>query len=331
MPDDERLSIDSLHLSFDEEEEHEPRKTFLLLFFKLFHSASLYDLKNEALEKPLADVCSAIQGLIEMEGKITVEIGDGYFLFNRRKIVLDLDKSNFGEKISLFFDQKGIGGFIIPEGINRVQLTSFLQMTVKSNDPLPTTQEKLKRGKIPLILIPQENATDQVQGETSFHISERLLRTYFHLLILFHDYVSNLKDLGEKIFLTRRMKRTTQQLIEQVVANEQVALGLQTIRNCEEYGANRAVNTVLLSILMGKKLGFKRRALSELALAALFHDIGQYHLADSTLRKEGSFTSADWEEMEKQCVLGVRDFMQLKSFNTTLIRRIIVTYEHHKN
>src|SRR5207247_6560513 len=73
----------------------------------------------------------------------------------------------------------------------------------------------------------------------------------------------------------RHAKRVVQPLVEGVSLSEPVVVGLTTLTQRDEYTYAHAVNVCGVSVAIGHFLGLDRRALSDLGVAALLHDVGK--------------------------------------------------------
>ncbi len=85
----------------------------------------------------------------------------------------------------------------------------------------------------------------------------------------------------------RRLRRVTQAVIDEVMADEQSMLTLTTIKRFDEYLLSHSTNVAILSVLIGQHLGLSKGRLSELCLAGFVHDVGKVDVAPSVLHKKG--------------------------------------------
>ncbi len=59
-----------------------------------------------------------------------------------------------------------------------------------------------------------------------------------------------------------------------------------------------AINSAVLSVLMGQSIGIAQHKITELATAALLHDIGMLRLPDSIITKEGKLTGSELQQIK---------------------------------
>jgi diguanylate cyclase (GGDEF)-like protein/PAS domain S-box-containing protein len=81
-----------------------------------------------------------------------------------------------------------------------------------------------------------------------------------------------------------------------------MATMLARSRETEAHGERLAS----LSKAMGEKLGLEQKAMDELALYALLHDIGKVGIDDHILNKPGKLDDEEWEQMKKHSEIGYR-------------------------
>jgi diguanylate cyclase (GGDEF)-like protein/PAS domain S-box-containing protein len=81
-----------------------------------------------------------------------------------------------------------------------------------------------------------------------------------------------------------------------------MATMLARSRETEAHGERLAS----LARAMGEKMGLEQKAMDELALYALLHDIGKVGIDDQILNKPGKLENDEWEQMKKHSEIGYR-------------------------
>lgn len=69
----------------------------------------------------------------------------------------------------------------------------------------------------------------------------------------------------------------------------------------EESYARHGVHVATNSLIVGRELGYGKKQLIELGVAALFHELGMYTLPEGVRNKHGEFTSVEKEIMKGHC------------------------------
>ncbi len=127
----------------------------------------------------------------------------------------------------------------------------------------------------------------------------------------------------------RIAKRVVQPLVDGAFAKEPVIVGLSSLGHHDEYTYAHAVNVTLVSVTMGHALGLDRRALADLGVAALLHDVGKSAVADEITNSFEDFTDAETAAARRHPIEGVKLLARSTSLNPTTMRCMRVSLEHH--
>jgi HD-GYP domain-containing protein (c-di-GMP phosphodiesterase class II) len=129
----------------------------------------------------------------------------------------------------------------------------------------------------------------------------------------------------------RHAKRVVQPLIDGAFADEPVVVGLSTLGHRDEYTYAHAVNVCLVATSMGHYLGMDRRALQDLSVAALLHDVGKAPVAGEVRNPIGHWTDAEQAAAARHPAEGARLLAKSTTLNQTTLRCMRVALEHHAN
>ena len=124
-------------------------------------------------------------------------------------------------------------------------------------------------------------------------------------------------------------KRVVQPLVDGAFENEPVVVGLTTLGPHDEYTYAHAVNTTMVAVTMGHFMGLDRRALADIGVAALFHDVGKSAVAHLITRPFDEFTDDERAAAERHPVEGAKLIARSTSLNSTTLRSMRVALEHH--
>ena len=127
----------------------------------------------------------------------------------------------------------------------------------------------------------------------------------------------------------RHAKRVVQPLIDGAFAGEPVVVGLSSVSHHDEYTYAHSVNVSITAVTMGHFLGLDRRALTDLGVAALLHDVGKATVYDRIRHP--------WEEMddeerrlaESHPLEGAKLIAHSTALNASTLRCMRVALEHH--
>lgn len=134
-----------------------------------------------------------------------------------------------------------------------------------------------------------------------------------------------------KNFSIKKAKRTLQSLVGTIMKDESYVLGLTTIRDAKNYYQLHPVNVVILSMVLGLRVGLSRNELMRLGIAALFHDIGKINIPESILNKETDYTPQEIELYRMHPIEGVKHIRKVWGLNDMSILSMLTSFEHHLN
>ena len=120
-----------------------------------------------------------------------------------------------------------------------------------------------------------------------------------------------------------------QPLVDGVFEEEPVLVGLSTLGHHDEFTYAHAVNVTMVAVSMGHYLGLDRRALSDLGVAALLHDVGKNAVANLIQHTIDEFTDEEKAAAERHPVEGVKTLAKSTTLNSTTLRCMRAALEHH--
>jgi HD-GYP domain-containing protein (c-di-GMP phosphodiesterase class II) len=127
----------------------------------------------------------------------------------------------------------------------------------------------------------------------------------------------------------KKVKRALQLMVDSILADESLLLGLTGIRNTGKYYYFHPINVAIISMAIAKKIGFDKQLLRGLALTAFFHDAGKAEIPLSILDKKNEFTQKELDLIKRHPTEGVKVFLRLFGLNESTILSMLVSYEHH--
>ncbi|MFO0737055.1 MAG: hypothetical protein U0270_14300 [Labilithrix sp.] len=102
---------------------------------------------------------------------------------------------------------------------------------------------------------------------------QRIVRAYASAVVIMRRFF---EDLGaSRYVLPRRIKRIAQSLVDLSDASKASYLGVTEVRNANFDEAGRAVNTAILAVAIARETTSNRGALSQIAMAAMMHDVAR--------------------------------------------------------
>lgn len=117
--------------------------------------------------------------------------------------------------------------------------------------------------------------------------------------------------------------RVFQELVINSILSFKLTIARETIDGIYEH----SLKVALVAIYLGIRKGLSHAELLTLAMAGLFHDIGQLHLAPECLKDESEATGDDLKQIHAHPVLG---FLIFKTFEKEYPRVARTILDHHE-
>lgn len=97
---------------------------------------------------------------------------------------------------------------------------------------------------------------------------------------------------------------TVREMNGMLLRNRDAMIALTLIKNFDEYTYNHSVNVSILSLAVADTLGLSEQERVNVGVAGLLHDVGKTQLALDLIRKPGTLTVAEYEEIKKHPLEG---------------------------
>ena len=127
----------------------------------------------------------------------------------------------------------------------------------------------------------------------------------------------------------RHAKRVVQPLVDGAFESEPVLVGLHSLGHHDEFTYMHAVNVCMVAVTMGHLLGLDRRALADLGVASLLHDVGKNEVVSKIHHPLEAFEPDERAAAESHPVHGARLLARSTTLNPTTLRCMRVALEHH--
>jgi len=112
----------------------------------------------------------------------------------------------------------------------------------------------------------------------------------------------------------RRARRAVQGLVDRFLEDECAVLALAQIHGYDRKLFHHSLNVCLYALALGQRIGFTRRQLGDLGMAALFHDVGK------TVGPDGG---------DRHPEVGARMLLAEGTAHEGMLKAAIAAYEHH--
>ncbi|MDX1646930.1 MAG: HD domain-containing protein [Longimicrobiales bacterium] len=303
-------------------------RKLLTAIFGAQSALKLYPVENETVQHAITELHTLVDGIVKQEGAAEVRVVGDFFFLNETRLRLDLSNfSTFGAFAGALSGH-GIGAVEIIHGVERSEWAPFISMLLRpaaEAEPFAHFSERLAEAPVKHITVrPSTEVEEPHEDEEALTAAKR---TYAQSVKVVQNVMGDLR-IGKAVNV-RKVKRSVQGIVDQVLSNESSMVTMTTLRDFDEYTFTHSVNVSIFSVIVGQRLGLERISLYELGLGALFHDIGKQRIDADIINKPGSLTDAEWAELRKHPTEGLLLLFQMHGFTDVPYRQMLMAYEHH--
>ncbi|MBP8979837.1 MAG: HD-GYP domain-containing protein [Syntrophobacterales bacterium] len=245
--------------------------------------------------------------------------------------VLQEEKTTSGSEESLrlsdidILSMKGTAGRSLTAATKRHDADAFTQGNVKDKS-VPEGQEKISSVNI---LPPpgsdrfedkdQDAACPSPQGATL----KRIYLAAKEYMVMVRQSVQEGKrfNLEQALIYVNNIINSSEDVVSQIY---QLTVDYEQE---DEYYISSPVNVMVYGLKVAQGLGYDKKELIEIGLAALLHDVGMFTIPEKILNKEGKLTEEEMEMIRKHPEKAVEILMAYRDAYPKMIRAI---YEHQE-
>ena len=299
----------------------------------LVKTAQIHDPTNIAWENPLETLFNTLKQLWHWNERINIHLIGDYLFLDDLRLRMDIERFVSFTTVIEELKRLQIGGVTFHALLTTDELKRFVYLLVQTDPkislPFEFITEQLQ--KTGIVHIEIERLEEKKEDLEAIHRDTKELSksSYFKTLTTINEVMENVK-LGQAVSV-KRAKRVVQTMVDLLLTEESTLLGLTTLRSHDLYTHNHSVNVCILSLALGQRLGYTKKLLTELGIAALFHDMGKADIPLEVLNKPTDFTEEEWRLMRRHPIQGVKFLLRLKGINEMTIRMVSGVFEHHLN
>lgn len=310
---------------------------FLVTFHRLLRTARIHQDNNQLLMECAQSFIDAISFWCKDEDNLTIRATHGRFFLQNEKLLYRRDMVSFIHEMLHYFEVRGFQELRFDAEVKDAPLTEilafarFLNDADQKEDPLAYLLEEQEKESFPWVEIVEE--AEVVQEEKKSPEESRLERNQ-KARMTYSYALSSIKEVAQKIASQRRVglrkiKRVVQGMVDLLMEDESVLIGLSTVRDYDDYTYTHSVNVAILSLFLGKRIGLSRVSLTRLGICGLVHDLGKIEVPIEILNKPGRLNKNDLEEMQKHPLRSVRQIIKLRASKDLKAKILLPPFEHH--
>lgn len=305
---------------------------FIIAFHRVIHTIKIHSDNNQLLKENVYRFKSILSDMAGT-GEFEVQIWRARIYFQGERLLHRRKSLQLINEMIDYFSERKLQGLRFLSTSSNASLEELMVFTRLINesavqkDPPTWLTTHFKENDITWI-----EAIQEVDEETSgfeFQKKEQARQVYKHT-------VSTLREVAEKVSMksvagVRKARRLAQSMVDMIMDEESLLLGLTTIREYDDYTYTHSVNVSLLSMILGRHIGLSKVYIEQLGICGMFHDMGKVEVPKEILLKTGKLDNTEILQMRKHPLTGVVRILKLNAPHDLKSRIVLGPFEHHLN
>jgi HD-GYP domain-containing protein (c-di-GMP phosphodiesterase class II) len=305
---------------------------FIKAFHHMISTVKIHQDNNQLIKdsiKHFAKVLSEISGGMELE----ILLWRGRFFIQGEKLHYRRESFALINEMLDYLPQRGLRGLIFHPTFKESSLKDFvifarlLNESAGRDDPPNWLDKQFKAHEVTWVEILKE--MDEDPPELELKKKKQALQSYMHAMVAVKEVAQKVSQ--RSVAGIRKARRLAQTMVDLVLDDESLMLGLTTIRDYDDYTYTHSVNVALLAMALGKRIGMSQILLEQLGICGMFHDLGKVEVPKEILLKPDMLNTGEWDEIRKHPVIGVHRVLQLHASREMKSRAALGPFEHHLN
>jgi HD-GYP domain-containing protein (c-di-GMP phosphodiesterase class II) len=295
----------------------------LVKFLAAYNNVKLYGSKHNVSEKSLDELFEILSEALKQSEEFNIVLRGLHIYIMGERLKISSTNFPFIKQIVDLFKEKEIGGLKISRNYTKQELGTFFEQLSKEGLKYENLKENLaSMGIMSIKILPM-----LVQPTEIVDPKKRVKQVYFETINL----VKNLSTQGSlsKPSYTKFTVGVLY-LIDTLKTSESLLLGLTVVKNYDDFLYNHSVNTAILALSLGVRIGLKSKELLKLGQAALLHDIGMINIPRNILKKESLLTEEEWKIVRTHPINGFRITLDLMGLSEETAPILLSILEHQK-
>lgn len=313
---------------------------FLKAFYKLVYLAKIHQVNNPLLMECIDNFKRIGGRLLDNDDRITLQVSRGNIFIQDEKLIHRREIAQLVNNLLQYFEKRDLKGLCFYTAVREasdqeiLQFGRLLNESEQQNEPLSWFVEQMEDQGLVWVENIHEQDTERIeQASGTESLDQEQLRkakakaSYFYAL-------SSIKEVAEKITSqkkvgVRKALRVIQNMVDLVMEDESIVLGMSTIRDYDDYTFTHSVNVALLSMCLGRRIGISRTSLHRLGICGLFHDLGKLDIPVEIIRLPRKLRESEFEVVKRHTIYSVSQIIKLQAGRDLKSKILLPPFEHH--
>lgn len=300
----------------------------VISIYRLAKLAQMHDLANQAFTRQLEQTHQIIGDYCLRSGSnVNVMFADKAIFVAGQLLKGSRSTYDAASELGALFERLGGSELYIQRDVTREELHGFAEQISASHRG---AQFRSPTAKIRLRPVADSARLRGLELE-DLTPDQRIVRMYASAIVIIRRFFEDLQ--ASRYILPRRIKRIAQSLVDLSEGSTPSFLGVTEVRNANFDEAGRAVNTAILAVSMAREVTHDRAILSQIAMAAMMHDVARPR-ALALLQSQGASMpgmqapTTISEDQEDRLAAGAAAVLTaLGRVNEPSITRTVLTFE----
>ncbi len=301
---------------------------FIRQLYGAMRLTGIHDLENHAYDKPITELVTTLDLLVELLGAVHLIAVEGQVYINDVRVRMD-ERMDIGGKMGQVLQAYGLGGVSFHSRLDGSQFRRFIEGFAEKPSPDGRSRVLMQRRLM-------ENGAEAIELQGVYRL--RISGEHVDAANIDEGRVaSNASNLVDATIDTLGQARMPNPLSIRRVVTEMLDIGPGGEGLWEESGSSNkfsahTVRVGLLCMLAGVGLGLSDEALQDLGVAAMFHDVGYAFREGAEPARDGQPAMAGFPPpFERHASAGARMLLRQRGFHEAKIHRALATLEHHRD
>lgn len=303
---------------------------FFRNLFRLLQTVKIHQPDNPLMLDCVREFAEGVLSGGEQDSLI-LQISRGQFYLQEEKFVCQTQNLTLMQEMLHYFQQRSLPGLRFHPSVREaspgriIAFAHLLNQAERSPEPLGWLQGQLQDGDYPWVEIVFEVDTEPAAQPSE--LGQRGRWAYSHALTSVQEVAGKLSS--QHRAGVHKAKRMIQNMVDLLIEDDSVLLGMSTIRDYDDYTYTHSVNVAILSMCLGKRIGLSRISLERLGICGLFHDIGKVEVPHELIIKPGKLTDEEYDHLKAHSINSVRQIVKLNASRDLKANVLLPPFEHH--
>ena len=295
---------------------------------------------NAATREPVRRLQEVLRDLSTQVQKTHLIAVEGQLYLNDLRIKMDAAAYGNATYVVEMLAKHGIGGITFDAAPSEEDLRALLLLLLQHRPPkggpeeaLVSVKEALEQSDLPHIEFDRpyfykaggESSSGGAESSEEANSAEQAVLNYTKGVLAVKDYFRAVE--AAEAANPLRIRKIVQDMVDVADDSPDDFLRLHTSHGIEDAYYNHCVNVATLSMALGRELQSDRIEMADLAACAMFHDLGYAAIERGSTQGDAILT--DDERMRAHPIAGFKALLKQGEFGLGLLRRLLVTLEHH--